>query len=227
MSEQTKNEGTCYVCGRVLGKTAMKNHLFKDHNIGDEDCIVINAEFPWDKTHWIFFDVPQNKSMSTVDTFLRNIWLECCGHLSEFNNTGMKQKIADLPKGFSCTHDYDFGTTTTTKVTIIDEIKRPKQAKPRLLARNLPPVFSCSGCEEDAEIFCEECVWEGKDEFYCEKCYDEHDHDDVSLPVVNSPRMGACGYGGELDEFTNPEVWIKKNQKSLAKYLNANELMTK
>ncbi|MCL2698954.1 MAG: hypothetical protein FWE68_01440 [Defluviitaleaceae bacterium] len=222
MSEKIKSEGTCYVCGKILNKTAMKNHLLKDHSIGDEDCFLIKAECPWDKNYWIYFDVPQNKSMSAIDTFLRNIWLECCGHLSEFDNVGKNQKIAELSKGFFCEHDYDMGSTTTTKVTILDEIKRPKQAKPRLLARNLPPILSCCVCNEPAEIICMECVWDNEDELYCENCYNEHEHDDIAMSVVNSPRMGECGYDGELDKFTDPEEWIEKNQKLLAKYFKVN-----
>ena len=104
----------------------------------------------------------------------------------------------------------------------MDKIRRPKQAKPRLLARNLPPAFPCRVCGEPAEIICMECVWDNKDEFYCEKCYEKHGHDDVSMAVVNSPRMGECGYDGELDKYTDPAEWIEKNQKLLAQYFKDN-----
>ena len=28
----TTTKGRCYLCGAELGKTAMKNHILKDHN---------------------------------------------------------------------------------------------------------------------------------------------------------------------------------------------------
>jgi hypothetical protein len=220
-AEKAVYEGTCYICGLMTTKTKKKNHMLKHHDIGDEDCFLIKAEDPWNKYYWLLFDVPQNKSMSAVDTFLKNIWLECCGHLSAFDGVGKSTKLADLPMGFSCEHEYDMGSTTVTKVTVVDVIKRPKQAKPRLLARNLPPVIQCSKCKLSAEVICMECLWEDEAEFYCENCYNGHGHGNYSMDIVNSPRMGECGYDGELDIYTDPKEWIAKNGKLLEKYMSA------
>ena len=222
MTDKIKYDGTCYICGKIMTKTPMKNHLLKDHNIGDEDCFLIKAESPWNKNYWIFFDVPQGRTMLAIDKFLREIWLECCGHLSEFDNVGKSVKLEDLPIGFSCGHEYDFGTTTETKVTIVQKIKRPKQTKARLLARNLPLDLRCGVCGEPATITCAECGWDGGNDLFCEDCYENHEHEDMDLAVVNSPRMGACGYSGELDEYTDSEKWIMKNQALLAKYIKQN-----
>jgi hypothetical protein len=39
------------------------------------------------------------------------------------------------------------------------------------------------------------------EEFYCEKCLAENEcEEEMALPVVNSPRMGVCGYAG-TDDF--------------------------
>ncbi|MCL2426791.1 MAG: DUF6398 domain-containing protein, partial [Oscillospiraceae bacterium] len=46
------------------------------------------------------------------------------------------------------------------------------------------------------------CVYDYRNPFYCSKCVKKHEHDDMLLPVTNSPRMGECGYDGELDVFT-------------------------
>jgi hypothetical protein len=48
--------------------------------------------------------------------------------------------------------------------------------------------------------------------FFCAKCSEEHeDGEEMMLPVVNSPRMGECGYDGELDIFTfNPAAIVLK-----------------
>jgi len=53
MSEKIKSDGTCHICGKIAEKTVMKNHLLKDHNIGDEDCILIKAECAWNKNYWL------------------------------------------------------------------------------------------------------------------------------------------------------------------------------
>jgi hypothetical protein len=46
--------------------------------------------------------------------------------------------------------------------------------------------------EEDAG-FCDKCA-----EKHAKKCADFEDY--ASLPIVNSPRMGVCGYmGGTID----------------------------
>jgi hypothetical protein len=37
--------------------------------------------------------------------------------------------------------------------------------------------------------------------FFCDSCAEKHEHEEMLLPVVNSPRMGVCAYDGELDVF--------------------------
>jgi hypothetical protein len=84
------SQGNCYLCGKTLGKTAMKNHILKEHSTGDEACWLVKAEGAYDKGYWLYFSVPKDAVLSCVDKFLRQIWLECCGHLSAFR-TGRKR----------------------------------------------------------------------------------------------------------------------------------------
>ncbi|GIW34665.1 hypothetical protein [Meiothermus sp.] len=76
----------------------------------------------------------------------------------------------------------------------------------RLLARNEPPVWPCSVCGQPATQIDTECAYELESPFFCEAHAQEHiqqkhDGDDyMLLPVVNSPRMGVCGYEGPDDE---------------------------
>jgi hypothetical protein len=37
-------QGNCFICGKTVGKTAIKNHILKEHNSGDERCILVKAE---------------------------------------------------------------------------------------------------------------------------------------------------------------------------------------
>ena len=101
-------------------------------------------------------------------------------------------------------HQYDFGDTTETLISIIGSTTRkPQKASVRLLARNNAPVFPCAVCGKEADYICCECMWESDNPFFCEECVANHEHE-YMLPVTNSPRMGVCAYAGELDTFTCP-----------------------
>ena len=205
-----KSTGNCYLCGEKFGKTAMKTHLLKNHDEkdGGQECCLLKVEGRFDNNYWLYIDAPVEKTLSTVDSFLRKIWLECCGHLSEFfiDNyvpIGSGRKLGNFAAGDKFFHQYDFGTTTETALTVIGNIRRAPQKKVvRLLARNTPPVFHCEDCGKPADYFCVECANKTDNPFYCEKCCENHEcGEEMLLPAVNSPRMGECGYTGEFDAF--------------------------
>ena len=205
-----KTDGNCYACGITAGKTAMKNHVVKEHiNKGDQECYLLRIEGAYAKECWLYVDVAKDKGLSTLDTFLRKIWLECCGHLSKFS-TSKSRKIGSLEIGDQILHEYDYVSTTECLITVVGESRRPKQRDAvRLLARNVPIAVKCTTCNQPATIICHECMWEGEDGVYCDSCYEQHHHDDVSVPITNSPRCGECGYDGELDVFEfDPEKFV-------------------
>ncbi len=200
--------GNCYLCGATLGKTAMKNHLLKVHKDpgGEQECRLMKIEGLYDKNYWLYIDVPSDKPLSAVDGFLRKIWLECCGHLSgfigEYGEIGKSRKAGAFPAGTKLVHEYDFGSTTATLITFSGTILRKNQKAPvRLLARNVAPQFRCGACGAPADYICPQCSCDSDQPFYCQACGDEHEHEEMLLPVVNSPRMGECGYCGELDVY--------------------------
>ena len=63
------SQGNCYLCGKMLGKVAMKNHLLKAHNDteGDQRCYLLKAEGLYDKDYWLYFDIPVSSNLSAVD----------------------------------------------------------------------------------------------------------------------------------------------------------------
>ena len=196
------SKGNCFICGKTAGKTAIKNHVLKEHNSGNEPCYLIKAEGAYDKDYWLFFIVSLDVSLSAVDKFLREIWCECCGHLSAFRmgrrEFGKARKLSALDIGDVLLYEYDFGSTTEIILTVVDEISRAKQrGKVQLLARNIPLEPLCDICGvhgawidvmDGYSVYCDECA-------VC----DNDDGADGMLPVVNSPRSGECGYEGELD----------------------------
>jgi len=209
----TATTGNCYICGLELGKTAMKNHILKAHGKEEswQECRLLKIEGAYDKDYWLFIDVPVDKTLAAVDGFLRKIWLECCGHLSAFRSPKRTERF-DIPKSWKLSsfitgdkilHEYDFGSTTTTLITVVGETTRkPQREVVRLLARNVPVDYKCEECGAPADYICMDCVYDSDNPFYCDDCGEKHEHEDMLLPVANSPRMGVCGYEGEQDTFT-------------------------
>ena len=167
------------------------------------------------KDYWLHIAVPVNARLSTVDQFLRGIWLECCGHLSAFSIDGVRYATSPSPDaeeasmsatlgtildaGARFFYEYDYGSTTELVLTAVGFRERTDR-KPgvRLLARNNPPERLCSECgsRKLATDICVECAWTEKG-FLCKECAESHSCDPgMLLPVVNSPRAGVCGYTG-------------------------------
>jgi hypothetical protein len=97
----------------------------------------------------------------------------------------------------TCTYEYDFGTTTELKLRVLAERLGPRQREAvQVLARNNPPVFPCVVCGQEATQVCTQCIYEDEG-WLCDACVSEHEcGDEMCLPVVNSPRVGMCGYAG-------------------------------
>jgi hypothetical protein len=66
-----------------------------------------------------------------------------------------------------------------------------------LLARNNPLPWKCSQCEKPAELLCQYCM--NEEMFFCKEHAKKHRCASIDdyLPVVNSPRIGVCGYTGD------------------------------
>lgn len=92
------------------------------------------------------------------------------------------------------TYEYDMGTTTELRLKVVAEREGvPPPDDVRVLARNYAPFIPCAVCGERA-TWTE--VWENYEPL-CEKHARERDEWlERFLPVVNSPRVGECGYEG-------------------------------
>lgn len=194
--------GNCFICGKTAGKTAIKNHIIKDHSDGGEECYLIKAEGAYNKDYWIYFSIPLDASLSAMDKFLRQIWCECCGHMSAFRRDGAEfgksRKVSTLAIGDTLLYEYDFGSTTEIVITVVDRISRqPQREKVRFLSRNVPPEMLCEKCGAPAEVI---NAWEN--ELLCEGCSKDAEDECALLPIVNSPRCGECGYDGDQDKWT-------------------------
>jgi len=58
------------------------------------------------------------------------------------------------------------------------------------------PEFKC-WCGKVTKEICSQCIWE-ETGLLCSECAKKHEcGEEMLLPVVNSPRMGMCGYTGD------------------------------
>jgi len=226
-----QSTGTCRLCGGTFDKSGMTPHLKKCRKKKDAEAgaaggaatetrmFHIVAEGRYAPVYWIHLEVPADATLNGLDWFLRRIWLECCGHLSAFEINGSwyvshpsdwtddknmdEAAIGDvLGPRVRFIHKYDFGTTTDLRLRVASQYERAC-AEPdiRLLARNDPPLIPCSVCGKAATKVCQYCSASGEG-WLCDDCAEKHECDEYALlPVVNSPRVGQCGYDGEHDQW--------------------------
>ncbi len=225
-SKIQKTNGICSLCGGVFGKTAMKKHIIQclqKHPSRKPSgfpvpiqtrlfTILVRGSFMHE--YWMYIEVPSNSLLRGLDNFLRNIWVECCGHLSSFtiNNINyisetdeyfkedksmnyLLEKVLKYGKEFY--YEYDFGSPTYLELKVVDEREiEDSDRSIEIIARNDPPVVNCDSCGKIATYICRQCGHSG-DGWICDDCAPEHKcGEEALLPVVNSPRVGVCGYSG-------------------------------
>ena len=226
MEKEIKSEGKCLFCGKTFAKAGINRHLathLKDKTVNGEQgksfLVKIETDKRWGNTpYFLSLWVDGETTMKTIDKFLRDIWLECCGHLSEFENVSMSKKAKDIfEKGIHLDYEYDFGSSTLLTITVMDEYPVKADKKITLLSRNEPLEIMCSICGKvPATQICTVCLYENNASF-CDKCAKKHAKtcedfaDYTAMPVVNSPRMGECAYvGGTIDTERDGAFILKK-----------------
>ena len=173
--------------------------------------------------YWMYLEVPAGTTLATLDHFLRDTWLECCGHLSAFEIEGVRYYVDAgmdsywdrdrknmqvrldevLRPGQTCSYQYDFGSTTELTVKVISEQEvKMKERAIQILARNTLPIIPCDVCGKPATTICTQCIYEDEG-CLCDACAKDHTcGEEMLLPMVNSPRAGVCGYTGQDAAYT-------------------------
>jgi Plasmid pRiA4b ORF-3-like protein len=226
MNKQTST-GTCSLCGKHFSRASMTRHL-KACGLPDLKSPVATAparepssrsfhlfvEARYNKAYWLHLAVPAEARLDRVDAFLRDIWLECCGHLSGFaiageryasdagedpGWSGMKVRLGRiLEPGMVFSYEYDYGSTTELSLKVVGlRDQGTHRGAVELLARNDAPQVSCERCgKHPATWICTECAYVDQG-WLCQGCAEDHGcGTEMCLPVVNSPRAGVCGYTG-------------------------------
>ncbi|KON27045.1 hypothetical protein AC481_05935 [miscellaneous Crenarchaeota group archaeon SMTZ-80] len=224
-----KNEGICRFCMNTFSGTSMGRHLVSCEAKKQEDSryatnkkiksSIYHIKVSAYKAFWLHIEMNATATLDELDQFLRDIWLECCGHLSEFTINGIRYEHSPSNDGWGMksksmniqlrkalnvkdkfSYEYDFGSTTYLEGQVFAEREGLLKEKVRILARNNPYIFKCESCDAKATEICMECQ-----QFFCDQCLIEHGcSEEMALPVINSPRMGVCGYCGtsDFDNFT-------------------------
>jgi hypothetical protein len=224
MSPTAKPKGKCTFCGREMTRGGMARHLpacpERKAAIAAADQAKGQSQQLWHLQvqdagwggYWLHLEMNGGETLDVLDSYLRAIWLECCGHLSKFTiggwvgeDIGMRRKVQNVLKpGVELTHLYDFGTTSYTLIRgVAVRTGKPLTKRPILLmARNNPLEFACQECGQPATRLCMECIYGyDKDGTLCDEHAEDHPHEDYGglMPIVNSPRMGMCGYTGPAE----------------------------
>jgi hypothetical protein len=262
MEQHIKSEGKCLFCGKYFSKSGINRHL-QTHlkqklteNSSEESYLVkIETNPKWGSTpYFIYIWVDGKALMKNIDDFLRDIWLECCGHLSSFVNPKeksrgglwnffeaadlleqgktrqyeklMEEQNGEIPKSrkvnkvfykdLKLEYQYDFGSTTELLLTVVEVYPIKADENVVLLSRNEPLEWLCDACKkEPATQICIIHGWDD-DRIFCDKCAKKHAKkcpdfaDYASMLVVNSPRMGVCGYEGGIIDTERDGVFVKK-----------------
>jgi Plasmid pRiA4b ORF-3-like protein len=188
MTRQT-SKGICTFCQRELSKSGMTRHLEsceqraalhteagshqKTRKTRAFHLVVEGYRLPM---YWMHLEVPARTTLATLDHFLRETWLECCGHLSAFEIGGVRYYVDAemdsywdwdrdrksmqvrvdevLRPGQTCSYEYDFGSTTELIVKVISEQEvNTKGRSIQILARNNPLIVPCDVCGDPAYVW--------------------------------------------------------------------------
>jgi hypothetical protein len=223
MPRKPESRGTCAYCGEVITKRSINKHLdncpkrqeaLQSAAAGNrplETLWHLRVQAAYAKDFWLDLEMNGSAPLEKLDSYLRAIWLECCGHLSQFTIGGWQgDEIAMSRKantifepGLVLRHLYDFGTTSETDIKVVDAYQgKPTTKHPiALLARNNMPEAVCQECGQPANWLCIECLEEDSTGQLCDGHVEEHPHDNYGepMPLVNSPRTGMCGYTGPAE----------------------------
>ena len=224
MPHRKQTQGKCAYCGAEKIKNQMTKHLSVcsqrqqaiatvERQTGERQALYhLRVEDASSGAYWLDLEMNGSAALKDLDKYLRAIWLECCNHLSQFSMGGWqgteiaKRRTLDeiFEPGLELMHIYDFGTSSETVIRAIDR----RQGKPTtrypiaLMARNLAPEQVCIECGQPATRFSmgeliQRNVWRT----LCEEHAEEQPPDDYGepVPLVNSPRLGMCGYSGPAD----------------------------
>jgi hypothetical protein len=205
--------GTCVYCEKDYKKAGISRHLHTHlKNIPAQQRSASYHLRVEAGNYFLNLLADGDLSLDELDDYLRAIWLECCGHLSEFGFERWAEPISQstkvrrvFDKGTSLWYAYDFGSTTELIIRCLNKYPFPTKDGIDLLSRNNPLQYKCQVCKKKNATHICTAHWGEEAHIFCEKCSTLHEKNcseaEYSLgPLYNSPRAGVCAYeGGQID----------------------------
>ena len=217
----------CYYCNKELTERTIKRHMkncsemkkrVEEQNSTDKKqrnqfIIAIKSKYEGND-YCIYLSIDGTLGLVHIDQFIRDIWVECCGHLSGFRirgkfyqdhsmNTRLND-ILDIDEKFE--YEYDFGSTTYLNLEVVDIIQVSSSfSQIEIIARNHDIKHECETCGKEAKFFNYE-----NDKWECGNCIDENNDMISEIEYCNSPRDGICGYEGHKEA---ENVYLPGNTK--------------
>ena len=111
--------------------------------------LLLRVQPPGDPQYWLDVAARRETKLGQLDTLLRRVWFECCGHLSAFYDMkgqppGMRRRIDEVigVTGSQLGYDYDFGSTTQPLVRHLGVLEAAPVKTLRVVARNEAPLVA-------------------------------------------------------------------------------------
>ncbi len=231
MPRRTQSRGDCVYCGREMTRSGLARHLMTCPSRLEAQAAAaagvkrrgqtlyhLQVQDAYSGYFWLQLEMRGDATLQDLDEYLRAIWLECCGHLSQFkigpwcytqiseSGWGMEEidRSMDVAveklftPGMEIAYEYDFGSTTHLLIKVMAQREgQPTTPHPiALMARNKFEPPSCMECDEPATYICTKCMYERDRYELCDEHAEEHEHEEYIMALVNSPRAGVCGYSG-------------------------------
>ncbi len=221
MAAQTR--GFCKYCGKEYTKAGMAKHLTacKERKSilaaakGKDGCYELMVYGKYNSDYWLIVQIKDTATLKDLDKFIRDIWVECCGHLSAFDISGQLYESmpsadsfwGEPPKSMVCKlknvlsvgmllgYEYDYGSTTELSIKVLDHMDNVSQKdKVVILSRNNPPDIVCSVCGKNPAEWVDPTHIYDENAFWCEACMEAGARKDLEEDM-------AAHEGDEFVEF--------------------------
>src|SRR6266581_8373903 len=140
------SKGICSFCKGEFEKAKMTQHLrYCKQRAAEAESTTesqktklfhIVVEGRYNPQYWMHLEMPASDALADLDGFLRDIWLECCGHLSEFTIGGTS--YSSEPEDY-----FYFGEDATDEETEIEEVEEEEDVGLNVdeLLQTFPPEY--------------------------------------------------------------------------------------
>jgi len=147
--KRIRTKGICAYCKTEIPKNTRSiiKHLSecKSAVVSKTDSpvhhMVLMIEGKYNPDYWLVIKVKSVLSIKKIDRFIRDIWVECCGHMSAFSynrsKIGMSQKICNVFDGpYIIDYIYDYGSSTELSLSLLGEMDDSNDKDNQVLKRN-------------------------------------------------------------------------------------------